>query len=215
MSNEGKAKKTIIEAVKDGPFRVTNLENFYNSKDENIPVRPDLWLCRCGTSKNKPFCDGAHKTIEFSDAKEDDRPENRWKDYRGEKISVHDNRALCSHSGECVRRLKAVFDTKKRPWIYPDGAEVHEVIETVKKCPSGALNYTIDGVRHSEFESEPAVKVAKNGPLDISGGIEFRDEHGEKPVSVTRYSLCRCGASKNKPFCDGSHSQAGFKDEDN
>ena len=215
MSSQDKDKKTIINTIRDGPLRVSNLDKFYDPKGERIPARPELWLCRCGASKNKPYCNGAHVGIKFSDEKSDDRIADRWKDYRGEKITVHDNRALCSHSGECVRGLPSVFNTEKRPWIYPDGADVKDVVKTVKKCPSGALSYTIDGVRHQEFENKPAITIKKHGPLNVTGGIEFKDEHGEKPASVTRYSLCRCGASKNKPFCDGTHSIVKFRDDGN
>jgi len=69
MSNEQGIKKTTIEVVKDGPLKVTNLESFYNSKGEDIPVKDQLWLCRCGASKNKPFCDGSHVKAGFKDEK--------------------------------------------------------------------------------------------------------------------------------------------------
>ncbi len=208
-------KKIIIEAIKNASFKVSNLEKFYNSRGEEIPVKPVLWLCRCGASKNKPFCDGTHKSSGFSDEKTEHRLKDRWRDYSGQKIIVHDNRSLCSHSGVCTRGLSAVFNTAKRPWIHPDGAPANDVAEIVKKCPSGALSYTIDGARYPESESEAAVIISKHGPLNVTGGIEFKDEHGEKPASVARYSLCRCGASKNKPFCDGSHLEVKFRDENN
>lgn len=216
MSDDNSREKTMIEVIKNASFKVSNLENFYNSKGEKIPVKPVLWLCRCGASGNKPYCDGTHKSNGFTDEKSPSRLEDQWKDYRGREITIHDNRSLCSHSGECVRGLSAVFDTQKRPWISPDAAPVDDIIKIIKKCPSGALSYTINGVRQSEFENEPTVRITKHGPLDVTGDIEFRDEHGgSHPASVTRYALCRCGASRNKPFCDGSHLEVKFRDEKN
>ena len=68
----------------------------------------------------------------------------------------------------------------------------------------------IDGKLQDEFFSEPEIFVSKDGPLHVRGGIELNDD--EKPVSKNHYTLCRCGASKNKPYCDGAHKEAGFKD---
>ena len=104
----------------------------------------------------------------------------------------------------------------ERPWIDSNGASIDEIIETVKKCPSGALSYSIDGIEYiDQEEREPMITVSKDGPYNITGGIELVGIKIPENVSKEHYSLCRCGASKNKPFCDGSHLQINFKDEVN
>jgi len=122
MSAEEKQKKPVIEAVKNASYKVTNLDNLYDSKGEKIPTKETIWLCRCGVSKNKPYCDGSHNQAGFKDEIDEDRVAYKWKDYTGKGIIVHDNRGLCSHSAECLKNLPEVFDTRKRPWINADEA---------------------------------------------------------------------------------------------
>lgn len=208
-------KKPTIQPMKNGSFKVDNLTRLLNSKNEELPVKETLWLCRCGDSKNKPFCDGAHNETGFDDSKSDDRLEYRVRDYTGEKITIHDNRGLCSHSAECLKHLREVFDIGKRPWITADNAEPERIIETIKKCPSGALSYTYNNETVTDFNDEPMIKIDRHGPLNVTGGIEFIGEDGEQPENRDHYSLCRCGASKNKPFCDGTHLKIKFRDNDN
>lgn len=169
-------------------------------------------LCRCGASKNKPFCDGTHGTIGFKDANAADGSQNRRVDYLGKRITIHDNRGICSHAGFCTERLKAVFRMGREPWIDPDGASVEEIVETIKKCPSGALSYSIDSVEHRDQDREPMVTVTDDGPYAVSGGIELIGIAFGAGASKEHYTLCRCGASKNKPFCDGSHWEVEFTD---
>jgi hypothetical protein len=80
----------------------------------------------------------------------------------------------------------------------------------VRRCPSGALSYGIDGAPPKAEEWKPSVTVTKDGPYAVLG-IELADVPFAQGVPRNRYTLCRCGASKNKPFCDGSHWDAGFK----
>ena len=85
----------------------------------------------------------------------------------------------------------------------------------IQQCPSGALSYTIGGVEDDEYSHEPGITISKNGPYRITGGIELEDRvGGQKPQTQDHYTLCRCGGSNNKPFCDGTHWK-GFKDEQN
>ncbi|HNZ52790.1 MAG TPA: CDGSH iron-sulfur domain-containing protein, partial [bacterium] len=80
--------------------------------------------------------------------------------------------------------------------------------------PSGALSYTVDGVCYKDlFDRDPAIKVAKGGPLMVEGYIEFKDDQNSCPESKEHYCLCRCGQSKNHPFCDGAHLSCGFYEE--
>ena len=186
-----------------------------NSKGENVPNKSEINFCRCGGSNNKPFCDGSHMNNGFSSAKEIDGYDNKRNNYEGKEITIHDNRGICSHSGICTDGLRNVFKMEEEPWIDPDGATAQEIIDTVEKCPSGALSYSVDGVEHKGENGKTKIYISKNGPISIKGevelvGVEFGDE-----ASKEHYTLCRCGASKNKPFCDGAHWNAKFVDDKN
>lgn len=172
-------------------------------------------LCRCGGSSNKPFCDGTHGTNGFSDANLAHGAHDKRDNYRGKHITIHDNRGICAHAGACTDNLSSVFKMGNEPWIDPDGAAVAEIIKTIQKCPSGALSYSIDGVEHRDQDREPMVTVTKDGPYAITGAIGLIDQALAQGASSEHYTLCRCGASKNKPFCDGSHWRVGFKDDAN
>lgn len=204
-----------IDVLDDGPLIVDNLETLTNSQGKNLEIDEKIALCRCGYSKNKPFCDGSHKSAGFTGRRESNASLTKERAYEGKEITVHDNRAICCHAGECVTGLNSVFDINTNPWINPDNAAVEEVIEVVKKCPSGALSYTVDELHTRDFDASPAINIAKDGPYNVSGKISINVEDDIQPPSKEHYSLCRCGASKNKPYCDGSHNDIKFKDEDN
>lgn len=208
-------QKPTIECSENGPYIVRNLEKLHNSRGEPIPTRRTIALCRCGGSSNKPFCDGTHSTIRFTSEKLTDGARDKRRDYVGKHIVVHDNRGICSHAGFCTDTLASVFRMKEKPWIDPNGAEAEAIIETVRKCPSGALSYSIAGVEYRDQEHDPMISVSKDGPYYVSGRIEFKDQAWGEGASQEHYTLCRCGASENKPFCDGSHWQAKFTDEKN
>jgi len=178
---------------------------------ETVSSVSDVALCRCGGSSNKPFCDGTHRKNGFSDQNESSAEENRVANYSGAQVSIHDNRSICAHAGYCTDQLSAVFKMGSNPWIDPDGASVEEVIALVNQCPSGALSYTVDSSEVREQTSEPRIRIIKDGPYAVSG-VDLADHELGAGATSARYTLCRCGASKNKPFCDGSHWDIGFKD---
>ena len=201
-----------IDVPETGPFLVKNLKKLKNANNQPIEMAKDvIALCRCGASENKPFCDGAHSKIGFTGAKE--RTETYdTKTFEGKEFAVIDNIGVCSHAGACVNGAPSAFfkwDGDERI-SEPDKEEKQKVIDTIRQCPSGSLAYMIDGKLQDEFFSEPEIFVSKDGPLHVRGGIELNDD--EKPASKNHYTLCRCGASKNKPYCDGAHKEAGFKD---
>ena len=167
-------------------------------------------LCRCGGSKNKPFCDGTHSRIGFSDKRETDGSADRRTSYPGKAITIHDNRGICAHAGYCTDHAPSVFREEGGPWIDPDGADAATIIATIEKCPSGALSYSVDGVEHRDHGSAPSVTATRNGPYAVTGGIELVGVAFGDGASKEHYTLCRCGASKNKPFCDGSHWAVNF-----
>ncbi len=207
--------KAIIEPGKNGPYLVKDLKILKNSKGELLEARPMMALCRCGGSSNKPFCDGTHARIGFSGDKSEDRVPDRVEDYPGENITIHDNRGVCSHRGHCTDNLPSVFKIGEKPWIDPDGASVEEIIKVIEMCPSGALSYSVNGVLHKDLDREEAVVISKNGPYDLEGGVVLNDPDGNTPESKEHCTLCRCGHSKNKPFCSGEHWHIGFKDDKN
>jgi CDGSH-type Zn-finger protein len=168
-------------------------------------------LCRCGGSAKKPFCDGTHARNGFSDRDSPERASDRRLAHAGKALTIFDNRSICAHAGFCTDRLKSVFRMNVEPWIDPDAASVDEIIATIEKCPSGALSYARNGVEASPPRREPMVTVTNDGPYAITGGIGLDAEFGQG-ASREHYTLCRCGGSKNKPFCDGTHWHIGFKD---
>jgi len=222
MSKSNKSSKPKIFSSPNGPyyyftkFEPKVVEGLTNSKEEKLSSMCGAALCRCGASANKPFCDGSHAGINFVDRKETDGHLDKRLNYVGKKITIHKNRGVCAHLGYCGRGLPAVFSPKDKKGIDPDAASVEEIIEVVNLCPSGSLSYSIDGIEYRDQEREPRIIVSKDGPLYLEGGIEVvgHEPPGEE-VSTEHCTLCRCGSSKNKPFCDGTHSDIGFKDENN
>ena len=207
-------KNPSITPRTDGPFLVQNVETFASQKGA-IEARESMALCRCGASANKPFCDGTHAKIGFSSSKNDGRLDNKRDSYIGKGIAIHDNRSICAHAGVCTDRLASVFRLRKEPWIDPDAASEDEIKATVQACPSGALSCTIEDVETDEQSGEPAIFVAPNGPYVVSGGPDLVDTRYAEGASKKRFTLCRCGGSKNKPFCDGTHWNIQFTDEKN
>jgi CDGSH-type Zn-finger protein len=213
--SEGKPPKPTITPSPNGPYVVKNLGTLRNSKAEKLETKEVVALCRCGGSANKPFCDGTHSKIGFSDTKLEGRVEDRRDNYVGAEVTIHDNRGICAHAGRCTDGLPAVFLYGKEPWIDPNGTGPEEIVATVKQCPSGALSYSIGGVEQRDQAQEPAITTAKNGPYVVSGGPELAGVARGEGASEEHFTLCRCGGSKNKPFCDGTHWHIKFKDDKN
>jgi len=172
----------------------------------------EVALCRCGGSASKPFCDGTHARIGFSDRNTADAGRDGRVAYAGKEITIFDNRSICAHAGYCTDGLKKVFRMDAEPWIDADAARVDEIIATIEKCPSGALSYARDGVEAPPRPRSAMVTVVNDGPYAVTGGIELAAVAFGDGASREHYTLCRCGGSKNKPFCDGSHWHIGFRD---
>lgn len=199
-------KKPAIIFTKFSPYTVTGIESIEDSLGKKIDVPPVVNLCRCGETKDKPFCDGSHCSKGIDSSKRPDRAEYKWKDYRGEKITVHFNLGVCSHDGSCVKMLPAVFNVNRRPWIMSDAATPEEIISVIHKCPSGALAYTVEGTTHKHtYNGAPKIRTQHKGQIELWGGIEIKDDQGTQPEAADHYVLCGCGCSKNKPFCTGEH----------
>lgn len=199
-------KRPAVIFTKYSPYTVTDLEHLEDSLGKKLDIDPVIVLCRCGESKHKPFCDSSHYANGIDGDRSPDRDPYKWKDYRGENITVHYNLGICSHDGSCVRFLPGVFNVNNRPWINADAATPEEIIAVIHKCPSGALAYTYRGELHKEFyKGEPKIKACSKGQIEVYGCIELKDEQGTRPEVGDHYVLCGCGSSKNKPFCSGEH----------
>jgi uncharacterized Fe-S cluster protein YjdI/CDGSH-type Zn-finger protein len=131
--------------------------------------------------------------------------------YRGRDIEVSFDLDICVHIGECLRGQSQVFQLNRRPWILSDLAEADEVAEVVRRCPSGALLYKrLDDGPEEDSDGTATVTPIRNGPLMVTGKIEVRREDGSVEI-LPRATLCRCGESQHKPFCDNRHIAAGFR----
>lgn len=209
--------KPKISFAKNGPILVKGLGSFKNSRGETIKTSKMMAICRCGASTNKPFCDGSHVAMGFTDDKSADRTVDKLDEYKGKVITVLDNRGICSHAAICTEQLPTVCNENN--WLDPDGDDKDRIIEIINKCPSGALSYALDGKVYASNPGDPEMQVSRDGPLEIRGGIEIETDGSDEQIfgagaSTEHYVLCRCGQSKNKPFCDGSHWYAGFKDNE-
>lgn len=168
-------------------------------------------LCRCGESNFKPICDGSHAQAQFIGEREDSqKPPLEF--YEGKEITIVYDRYLCMGAGYCGER-EAVFGTHDAPKYEPDAALVADIIATIKKCPSGALTYILNGKHEKEWFEETRIVVEKDGPLHFQGEIELKDDQSSETClpDADHYTLCRCGKSKKKPVCDGSHEKHGFR----
>lgn len=133
--------------------------------------------------------------------------------YRGEKAAVSWHGRLCIHIGECGRAKGDLFVGGRKPWCEPDQASDDEVHEVILRCPTGALSAEYaDGSHVEQADESNTVQVSYNGPLFVRGDLEIQDSPEDVPGLKFRAALCRCGASKNKPFCDNSHEDINFKD---
>ncbi|HBU12818.1 MAG TPA: iron-binding protein [Clostridiales bacterium] len=168
------------------------------------------YLCRCGRSSKKPFCDGSHEKVNFTGAETAAHGEELLagaKVYTGPKLTLTDNEKLCASARFCDRGCGA--------WSAVEGCENEEnrklAIEEVGKCPSGRLTLKDDA--GNEIEPALAQEISPmestvhdcRGPLVVKGKISVRSADDHEFLPRNRMTLCRCGESKNKPFCDSSH----------
>jgi CDGSH-type Zn-finger protein/truncated hemoglobin YjbI len=218
----GAALPQSIQLITNGPYLLTNIDQLTDGLGDPIPARPQMALCRCGRSDAKPWCDGSHALANFNDAKDPNRVPDQRDTYPGLSVTIYDNRGICQHSGYCTDRLPVAFRVGQEPFVAPSGARMDEIIRAVRNCPSGALSYAIDNqeARHEvdwHHQRTAAVAVSADGPYRVTGAIPLIDSSGapvtrNRGVSLEHYALCRCGHSRNKPFCSGMHWYVGFRD---
>lgn len=135
------------------------------------------------------------------------------REYRTDQIVVYWEPGLCIHTGRCIQGLPQVFDPQGRPWIKVEAASAEEIAEVIMRCPTGALTFwRLDDGEQETPQEVTQIRATPNGPLYVRGKIRLIAQDGQVH-ELPRIALCRCGFSANKPFCDGSHTRAGFRSE--
>jgi pyruvate oxidase len=213
MPDQKKTSASILP-TKNGPYLVKGTVRLVNSQGDIVEANETFALCRCGGSRTKPFCDGTHMSNGFTDKKEEDRIRDQQDNYEGKEVEIIDNRGICSHAAFCTSGLPSVWRSSVEPWIDPDGAPQQDILNTIHKCPSGALSYRLSGKIHNQFHDTPEIFISRDGPYYVRGFIELQDTEFLEGASPEHFTLCRCGKSKNKPFCDGTHWYADFRDDE-
>jgi len=135
------------------------------------------------------------------------------KKYTNGEVTIVWKPNMCIHSTICFKGLGKVFDPQRRPWITPEAGATAQIIDQVKKCPSGALSYYLNSEAGDEVKVvvETIVETMANGPLLVYGNVTVKDLNGNLTKKNNVTAFCRCGGSSNKPFCDGSHKKTGFE----
>lgn len=134
------------------------------------------------------------------------------KEYSNGELTVVWKPKKCIHAAECVKALPEVYNPDEKPWIKAENASTEDLKAQIAKCPSGALTYKIDGEERNETATETTrVEVSENGPLLVTGALNVKLSSGETEQKEKMTAFCRCGASSNKPYCDGAHVKVEFK----
>ena len=140
-----------------------------------------------------------------------DKKNNIVKKYANEENTVIWKPSLCIHAAECVKRLPEVYNPQAKPWIKIENASTSQLKSQIDKCPSGALSYQTNNINKDKImESKIKVNVLENGPLLVEGTIEITKPDGTVESKEKTTAFCRCGASVNKPYCDGQHRKINF-----
>lgn len=148
------------------------------------------------------------------------------REYTNGEITVFWKPDLCIHATICFMKLRKVFDPTKRPWVNMEGASTEEIIDIVDQCPTDALTWKWNKDLSEEEKSAlqekdtaeekvptpvPEIMIVDGGPALVKGKIKVVDGNGKLIETASQFAMCRCGASHNKPFCDGTHHTTGFK----
>ncbi|MBJ3761583.1 CDGSH iron-sulfur domain-containing protein [Maribius pontilimi] len=210
MSDE---KSPHIVENENGPLSARHIDTMVGSDGAEIDTKPNMSLCRCGRSKDKPFCDGTHREAGFlSRSEKEPSGKDKLYQFEGNGVTVHYNPRVCSHAAQCIARAPDAFDPDRRPWIKPENADPAVIEAAVRACPSGALMLETKGDAQQLLPGRAQITVEKNGPYWVEGASIDVDLPGEG-ATRDKYVLCRCGLSGNKPYCDGSHAGANWKDD--
>lgn len=229
-----KNKKGKIKVSKNGPYLVRgglklskdiiiadeNGDSFSFRKGQSYDCGSEYALCRCGQSKNKPFCDSSHIKAGFKGEETASLEDfsTRCEKIKGKRIDLYDLPELCARARFCHNQKGDIWSNVE------DSGNKETEKEAIRKgrlCPSGRLvikNRETGKTEEPSFEQEigliedPEKKVS--GPIWAKGGVEIESAEGKKYEKRNRTTLCRCGKSDNKPFCNGCHIEERFNDGD-
>lgn len=226
-----------ITVAKDGPYLVSGnvklVRKTQISSEHGEPMtwrtdkqletdnRPMVALCRCGGSSNKPFCDGAHKKIGFdgTETAATNTFEERKIVHKGSTgIVVKRDYSICAESGFCGHRLANI----EKLATQTDNSIIRsQVMAMIERCPSGSYTYALNE-NSADIEPDLPQQITVTtemtsegpiaGPLWVTGYVPIERSDGGAVESRNRVTLCRCGHSKNKPLCDGTHRVLGVKE---
>jgi CDGSH-type Zn-finger protein len=212
-----------IKVSKNGPYLISGgipmLKQIITTDSEGTPIEwragteypsQKCALCRCGQSKSKPFCDGTHVKVGFDGTETASQESyfNQPEEIDGPAIKLSDVQELCASARFC-HRAGGIWT------LIPQSGDPRTkriVLEEAGDCPSGRLMIWDKKTKKTiepEFEKsiglieDPAVGVS--GPIWVRGGIQVESADGKTYKVRNRVTLCRCGKSSNKPFCDSSH----------
>ncbi len=133
------------------------------------------------------------------------------KEYSKGDLTVIWKPKTCIHAAECVKRLPEVYKPDEKPWIQLENATADELKAQIDACPSGALSYRLSNKQQETAASaQSKVQVKPNGPLLVFGNLEINHSDGSAEMKSKVTAFCRCGASANKPYCDGAHNKVDF-----
>jgi len=145
--------------------------------------------------------------------------EQNERSYTNGEITVHWKPRECVHAGTCFREMRKVFDPSRRPWIDLTQGETDAIIDIVERCPTDALTYDRN-TKTENVEQQISTKtsggekvnfsIMRNGPILAEGSFIVIKEDGTEQIVKSITSFCRCGMSRNQPFCDGTHNKQGF-----
>ena len=224
VENNQLKNKMKIKIVKNGPYIVSGGVPLYeqiiitdeagHTKDlvdeKEFPLQDTYTLCRCGKSKNKPYCDGTHNDTNFDGTETASRKPyiDKAEIFEGPQLRLTDVHEFCDHSRFCMRSggIRNLIEKSDDP------EAKQTAIEEAMICPSGRL-VLWDKKTGKPFEKEfkPSIVLVRDeqkkcqGPLWVRGGILIESSDGTIYEARNRVTLCRCGKSENKPYCDGSH----------
>ncbi|WP_157251284.1 CDGSH iron-sulfur domain-containing protein [Nonomuraea typhae] len=218
-----------IQVTEDGPYEVTGSvplakqsigadgqgQSVRWEQGAEYPAKETYRLCRCGRSGSKPYCDGSHERVGFDGTEVASREPYLMQagEQDGPEVTLTDAPALCAFARFC--------DADGQVWslVEMDG-QGSAVRQEAGNCPSGRLvAWDLAARTPLEPDLPPSIGLVEDpvqgvsGPIWVRGGIAVTAADGTDYEVRNRVTLCRCGASRNKPFCDGSHAAIGFRDE--